>query len=54
MSVVSLSLEKVPQVEESPVMLRVDVQCFPVVALGLLWVTCECSQVVHGAGMTRI
>lgn len=47
-------LEEVSQVEQSSVMLRVDVQCLPVVALSLLWAASQSSQVVHGAGMAGV
>lgn len=51
---VCVLLEEVSQVEESSVMLRVGVQCFPVVALSLLWAACQSAEIVHGAGMTGI
>lgn len=49
-----VSLEQVPQVEERSVVLRVNVQGFPVVTLRLLGVSGQSAQVVHGAGVPRV
>lgn len=47
-------LEEVSQVEESSVVLRVDVQGLSVVTLGLLWAACQRAEVVHGAGVAGV
>lgn len=47
-------LKEVSQVKESSIMLRVGVQCFPVVALSLLWASCQSAKIVHGAGMAGV
>lgn len=51
---VCVLLEEVSQVKQSSVMLRVDVQSFPVVALSLLWAPSQCAEIVHGAGVARV
>lgn len=51
---VCVLLEEVSQVKQSSVMLRVDVQSFPVVALSLLWAASQRAEIVHGAGVARV
>ena len=50
---VYILLEQVSQVEQGSVVLGVGVQGGPVVVLGILWVACQSTQVVHGTGMAR-
>lgn len=47
-------LEEISQVKQSSVMLRVDVQCFPVVVLSFLWALSQSAKIVHGAGMAGV
>lgn len=35
-------------------MLRVDVQCFPIIVLSLLCGVSQSSKIVHGASMARV
>lgn len=51
---VCVLLEEVSQVKQSSVMLRVGVQCFPVVALSLLLVASQSSKIVHGASVSGV
>lgn len=51
---VYILLEQVSQVEQGSVVLGVGVQGGPVVVLGILWVACQSTQVVHGTGMARV
>lgn len=51
---VCVLLEEISKVKQSSVMLRVDVQCFPVVVLSLLWAASQGAKIVHGTGMAGV
>lgn len=49
-----LLLEEVAKVKQGSVVLRVDNQRFPVIALCLLWALSQRAKIVHGTGMLRV